>query len=424
MANSYAAPLPATEVGSFFVSQYYPVLQQQPEATHQFYTDASSVVRVDGDSSESASALGQIHTLIMSRIFTNVHIKTINSLESWNGGVHLVVSGFVKSTGFTGWRKFVQSFFLAPQEKGYFVLNDIFNLIGDEVIEQSPEMAHSDDVVQSQPHISETVEGGEASDYPLEEEAREYVEAVHIESDNHEEAYKFQEQQHEPEVEYEAEEEETHVEEPAELHPLVTEAAQESRLPVVEEPAPEPQKFTYASILQAAKGKPAPPVIVQRPTKTKMPASAPHVQQAIPAEPVTQNFTSDIGEEGLLQESGETKSVYVKNLPPTATTLDLLQEFKNFGKIKKDGVFLRHKKEIGICFAFVEFEDAQSVGNAVKASPIQVAGRPVYIEERRPAATGTSRGGRGRGRGGRSGGRGYGRSSDQYNSGSNGYRNE
>ncbi|GAA0143210.1 RNA metabolism protein [Lithospermum erythrorhizon] len=362
----------------------------EPEATHQFYTDASSVVRVDGNSSESASALGQIHTLITSRIFTNFHIKTVNSLESWNGGVQV--------------------------EKGYFVLNDMFILFGNEVIDESPEIGHSNDIIHSHPYISDPFEDEPASNYPLEEEAREYMESVRIEADNLVEEYKFQEHQHEPEAEYEAEDEDTVLEAPADFLPLVTEAAQEPRLPAIEH-ASEPQKFSYASILRIAKGKPAPPVIVQRPAKNKMPASDPHVPQSIPAEPVIQNVTSDIGEEGLLHESGEMKSVYVKNLPPTATTLDLLQEFKNFGKIKKDGIFLRHKKEIpGICLAFVEFEDARSVGKAVKASPIQVAGRQVYIGERRPITSGTSCGGQGRGRGGRFFGRAYGRNSDQYNS--------
>lgn len=45
------------QVGSYFVKQYYQVLQQQPDFVHQFYTDESTVVRIDGDSSESASAL-------------------------------------------------------------------------------------------------------------------------------------------------------------------------------------------------------------------------------------------------------------------------------------------------------------------------------------------------------------------------------
>lgn len=45
------------QVGSYFVGQYYLVLQQQPDRVHQFYTEGSTMIRVDGDSSESASAM-------------------------------------------------------------------------------------------------------------------------------------------------------------------------------------------------------------------------------------------------------------------------------------------------------------------------------------------------------------------------------
>jgi hypothetical protein len=75
------------------------------------------------------SFLQEIHTLILSLNFTAIEIKTLNSLESWNGGVLVMVSGLVKTRDFSGRRKFVQTFFLAPQEKGYFVLNDIFQFI-------------------------------------------------------------------------------------------------------------------------------------------------------------------------------------------------------------------------------------------------------------------------------------------------------
>ncbi|GJY53682.1 putative G3BP-like protein [Tanacetum coccineum] len=46
-----------------------------------------------------------------------------------------------------------------------------------------------------------------------------------------------------------------------------------------------------------------------------------------------------------------------------------------------------------VCFAFVEFEDLEGVQKAIKASPIQLAGRQVYIEERRENSSGASRGG-------------------------------
>lgn len=45
------------QVGAYFVGQYYQVLQQQPDFVHQFYTDASTVLRVDGNTRETATAM-------------------------------------------------------------------------------------------------------------------------------------------------------------------------------------------------------------------------------------------------------------------------------------------------------------------------------------------------------------------------------
>ncbi|GMP55888.1 hypothetical protein CsSME_00020563 [Camellia sinensis var. sinensis] len=74
----------------------------------------------------------------MSLNYTGVEIKTAHSLESWNGGVLVLVSGSVHTKDFSGRRKFVQTFFLAPQEKGFFVLNDIFHFIDDEPLHHHP----------------------------------------------------------------------------------------------------------------------------------------------------------------------------------------------------------------------------------------------------------------------------------------------
>lgn len=78
----------------------------------------------------------QIHTLILSQYFTSIEIKTINSINSMGGGVLVMVTGSVKSKEFPGRRKFVQTFFLAPQNKGYYVLNDIFQFLEEEVVLQ------------------------------------------------------------------------------------------------------------------------------------------------------------------------------------------------------------------------------------------------------------------------------------------------
>lgn len=39
------------------MAQYYQVLQQQPEFVHQFYSDASTMLRIDGSIRESAAAM-------------------------------------------------------------------------------------------------------------------------------------------------------------------------------------------------------------------------------------------------------------------------------------------------------------------------------------------------------------------------------
>lgn len=42
--------------------------------------------------------------------------------------------------------------------------------------------------------------------------------------------------------------------------------------------------------------------------------------------------------------SDEIKSVYVRNLPPTVSATEIEEEFKNFGKIRPDGVVIRSRK--------------------------------------------------------------------------------
>jgi len=78
----------------------------------------------------------QIHQLIMSLSYTGIEIKTAHSLESWSGGVLVMVSGSVQIKDFNQRRKFMQTFFLAPQEKGFFVLNDIFHFVEEDPVHQ------------------------------------------------------------------------------------------------------------------------------------------------------------------------------------------------------------------------------------------------------------------------------------------------
>nr|XP_043635786.1 nuclear transport factor 2-like [Erigeron canadensis] len=440
MAGQYSSPVTASQVGSYFVQQYYQVLQQQPESVHQFYTDSSTMIRVDGESTDNASAIFQIHTLIQSLHFSGIEIKTINALESWSEGIVVMVYGSVRSKNFSGWRKFVQTFFLAPQEKGYFVMNDIFHFISDEVINHAPlpfAAGHKDDF---QP-INSSSELLVAEDV-LEVDARENFNSLHLEGENQGNYYYSEENQHQQQEEDDNSEdykEEPPVGEPYNpadyvqepLHQNTVQYAQESlhhhdtaeyvQEPVqpVEVPVSEPVKFTYASILQS-KGKSVPSAPVQAPVVKSapptndwgVPSSTEWDQPQEPVASFVPETTPQVTEEASVNEEGESKSVYVRNLPTSVTSLEIFQEFKNFGKIKQDGVFLKNRQDVGVCFAFVEFEDISGVRKAIEASPIQLAGRQVYIEGRRAGSNSSSRGGRG--------GRGAGRGRGSYNDSSRG----
>lgn len=45
------------QVGTYFVGQYYQVLQNQPDFVHQFYSEASTMIRIDGNNRDTASAM-------------------------------------------------------------------------------------------------------------------------------------------------------------------------------------------------------------------------------------------------------------------------------------------------------------------------------------------------------------------------------
>ncbi|MBA0675002.1 hypothetical protein Goari_016569 [Gossypium aridum] len=370
------------------------------------------MIWVDGDSSDSASAMLQIHAMVMSLNFTAIEIMTINSLDSWNGGVLVMVSGSVKIKDFSSRRKFVQTFFLAPQEKGYFVLSDILQFIDDGETSQLPASTLQENKHDAQPNLSSPVAEPQCtvcrlfsqfnlkflfqviafcgliirmqnvddlnSDYVLEEEAREYVNSVHIDDDPIDK-YSLPEQPQEEDFEDEVVVEEAPADETLASHHNVVGIVQEIPAMPLEEPVGEPPRKTYASILRVPKEQAVSSVRVQ-PSYNKVSQSTSewdHIPEPTSQQShlawldVSESAAEKAVEEGLVSEEGEYigeyKSVYVRNLPSTVTVSEIEQEFKNFGRIKPDGVFIRNRKDVvGVCYAFVEFEDIFAVQNAIK----------------------------------------------------------
>ncbi|KAK2400214.1 nuclear transport factor [Trifolium repens] len=430
MATPFPIPLTAAQVGTYFVGQYYHVLQNQPEFVYQFYSDASTMLRIDSNSRETATAMLQIHALVMSLNYTGIEIKTAHSLESWSGGVIVMVSGSVQSKD-NHRRKFMQTFFLAPQEKGYFVLNDIFHFVEDDLIHHH----HHQAVLLAQSNLDPKLNvpstiNNTVSNYMLggDIQSREYAATNEVKENGVADNYGFSEQrmQRGPDSEH-IREDNAAEESNGSLHSSGN-AVQDLLPASPDEPAGEPQKHTYASILRVAKGQSTPSAASQPSHKNVSqsewditPPSS-NQQTTVSANTFERSETDAAEELPTAEYEDEIKSVYVRNLSPTVSPSEVEEEFKSFGRIRPDGVVIRSRKDVGVCYAFVEFEDMSGVHNAVKAGSVEIAGRQVYIEERRPNSNIPSRGGRrGRGRGsyhsdaprGRFNSRSYGRGNGQ-----------
>lgn len=78
----------------------------------------------------------------------------MDAQSSANGGIIIQVIGEMSNKG-QAWKKFVQTFFLAEQPNGYFVLNDIFRFLKEDAVEDEPseetEPSASDALVVHEP---------------------------------------------------------------------------------------------------------------------------------------------------------------------------------------------------------------------------------------------------------------------------------
>ncbi|XP_073148008.1 nuclear transport factor 2-like [Henckelia pumila] len=429
----------ATQVGSYFVDQYYKVFNGKRDHAHKFYTDESCILVIDGDIKRSVSKIEKIHEQIMSSKFMEVEIDTTNSLESLNGGVLVVVSGSLHSSDFTGSRKFVQTFFLAPQEQkgGYFVLNDVFHFMPNCIFHEStPECdnASKENSVESVSLVESVDEAvlSMESHVCLVEESDQLLQASSDSLDESDDLTSGDES--EQQLEKTSADESDELKSPQLEKKTCADESDELKSPQLDQKtssdeSDEPKspsketKSTDCSMIFEMSDFPTLQELyaVARPVRDKLNhaidnklvqssseqtvethtyaclvngKSQPSIRNGVASmkevTPTLPKFDLDAKE----PRSGESNTVYVKNLSPTLTSLDVLYELKRFGKIKPDRVFLRnHQGSSSASFAFVEFQDARAAADAVKASPIQMGGRRVYIEHKR-SKSGASGGGR------------------------------
>jgi len=136
-----------SEVGWQFVPQYYNFVNKEPERLHCFYNKRSTFIHgSEGEDGKTCHGQQEIHAQITSLGFQdcNIFIHSVDAQSSADGGIIIQVIG--EMSNHSGpWRKFVQTFFLAEQPNGYFVLNDIFRFLKEDSVEgdlaDEPEVA-------------------------------------------------------------------------------------------------------------------------------------------------------------------------------------------------------------------------------------------------------------------------------------------
>jgi len=163
-------PLPS-EVGWQFVPQYYQFVNKEPERLHCFYGKTSTFVHgTEGEDAHTChgqqvtnvqrvprnlqdlitlSFSQEIHSEITKIGFQDckIFIHSVDAQSSVNNGIVIQVIGEMSNKDESEWRKFVQTFFLAEQPNGYFVLNDIFRFLKEDTVddevaeEEAPETA-------------------------------------------------------------------------------------------------------------------------------------------------------------------------------------------------------------------------------------------------------------------------------------------
>ncbi|KAK7243513.1 hypothetical protein RIF29_38312 [Crotalaria pallida] len=263
-------------------------------------------------------------------------IISVDSQESYGGGVLVLVTGFMIGEDNIK-KKFTQCFFLDPQEKGYFVLNDVFRYVNENGIQGSAQdigspVSHDDvaDPTVLETQVSEPI--------PLTAEDGEEEEVYNTENGQ---------------VSGEEEEE-------APLPVVLDEIPDDSQvvagLTCQIEDVP---KKSYASIVKfmkqiAAPSSTAAAVSVKSAVKSQ--------DQLVTAAHPPSNLSETNGSIIYTNEIGNNQET--EGLSPNATPAIVENEFKKFGPIKSGGIQVRTQK--GFSFGFVEFEVASTVQSALE----------------------------------------------------------
>lgn len=470
-ADQSNANLGNTEVAWFFVEQYYTTLSKTPEKLHLFYSKQSQFVY--GKEAEVANvSVGrqEIQERIKSLDFkdnTKVRVSNVDSQMS-HENIVIQVIGETAFQASEDPKKFVQTFVLAKQPSGYFVLNDIFRYIDDSETEeeqlaeapaaapQAPEAeevaaptteAVPEPVAAAQPvsdaaPATASIDAG-VLDQKLEEVSAEEKETTPVNGDAATEqpaeaaapapeAAEKTETAAKPDPEAlsreVAEEDTKEPEKPTDPSPTPVAARQPPAPAAAPAPAQPPKPMTWASRAAAAAGpRPAVPAAVPKtatPPASRPAAQAPPAPAAQPAAPAPAQ-TSEATPANATKESTEWQTAGSDNkrhARPQSVSAPRAEKEGTLGYVKftaekvdpeelksalsAHGELVYFDVNRQKSCAFIEFGSPAGYQAAVAANPHVVNGESISVEPRRPKAGAYGGASYNTGRGGNMAGRG------------------
>ncbi|KAG6426201.1 hypothetical protein SASPL_110421 [Salvia splendens] len=403
-------PSPA-DVADAFVKQFYVILNQCPENLHKFYQESSLQGWAEADGSlRPVTTLSGISERVMSSDYKycSVEAKTTDAQESMQGGIIVAVTGCLTRKDNNVKCNFSQTFFLAKQEKGFFVLNDILRL--SDVSESATKAAVTTDSA-----LCNVYDGNTALNFKAAIQNRKVEEASVLPVSPKKLANGTAVAPSTPSIIPSVEKKAASL--PKGATPLTVDAPTTNEKvnsavkPATTEKIPSDvtralnvaPKITYASVL--AKEIPAisPRVAAAIPNVSKHAVASPTARPSSPRDGISPKASappsggvssssnvapkSPRGGQRVPSTSAypEAKGIYIGGLPYDITKEGIVDVVKQFGQVNtsSDTVQIR-RHEDGFCCGFVEFESADSARRAVEAHHVMFGLKEAYIMYKKP----------------------------------------
>jgi len=396
------------EVSWLFVQEYYTIMNNSPEKLHQFYNKDSYYCNgSEGESSKIYHGQTEINKRIKELEYEDckVLVSNVDSQISSGDGIIIQVLGEMSNKGGAS-HKFAQTFFLAKQPNGYFVLNDIIRFLKEDIENEYEDFETPNETYATQDQYMEN----QSNTMMTEEVIEQMNESLVLDADtNLEEKTNLESMETQSALEEKKVEAEKPMEENLELPANTTTTPTTTTTATNELNATN----TNANITTTTTTSTTTPPAATTTTSTSAPATE-LTESATETEPkranqvksfatVTASNTTTIAttthykevskiESKPLPNSTAQKSnqgrgrqdqkgsfdreIFIKDINDNISKEKIKEAFSKFGEVKKVDVFYNRRS------GFVEFISLDSAKSAIAAKSVLVDGHKIIAEEK------------------------------------------